>query len=267
MRDIFGSFVIAFSMYSRIPMPQVEWTRERMRYAMCFFPLIGVVIGAAQLALYYLLSPENSFLAASFRESDISLRVIRTVLGLALPLLITGGIHMDGFLDGADARHSYGSREKKLTILSDPHVGAFAVIGFGVYLLIYGAGFFVLSFAQIRILALVYVWERALSGLSVVTFPMAKQDGLAAQFSKAAVKKTVRLVMLFYLLTGGVLLFRTAPWPGLFCMAVMAGTFAAYYRRSVTEFGGITGDLAGHFLQCCERNAVLALAFCGLFGI
>lgn len=35
--NLLGSFVIALSMYSRIPMPQVEWTKERMRYAMCFF--------------------------------------------------------------------------------------------------------------------------------------------------------------------------------------------------------------------------------------
>ena len=45
--DLFGSFVIACSMYSRIPMPQVDWTENRMKYAMCFFPLIGVVMGEA----------------------------------------------------------------------------------------------------------------------------------------------------------------------------------------------------------------------------
>ena len=38
--DLFGSFVIACSMYSRIPMPQVDWTENRMKYAMCFFPVI-----------------------------------------------------------------------------------------------------------------------------------------------------------------------------------------------------------------------------------
>ena len=44
--NLFCSLAIAFSMYSRIPMPTVAWTKERMKYAMCFFPLIGVVIGA-----------------------------------------------------------------------------------------------------------------------------------------------------------------------------------------------------------------------------
>ena len=39
------SCIIAISMYSKIPMPNVEWTEERMRYVMCFFPLVGIVQG------------------------------------------------------------------------------------------------------------------------------------------------------------------------------------------------------------------------------
>ena len=38
--------IVAFSMYSKIPMPRIEWNKENMKYTMCFFPLIGVVTGA-----------------------------------------------------------------------------------------------------------------------------------------------------------------------------------------------------------------------------
>ena len=48
---------------------------------------------------------------------------------------------MDGFLDTVDARSSCQDRQRKLEILKDPHTGAFAVIGGGVYLLIYAAVF------------------------------------------------------------------------------------------------------------------------------
>ena len=37
--------IVAFSMYSKIPMPRIEWNKENMKYTMCFFPLIGVVTG------------------------------------------------------------------------------------------------------------------------------------------------------------------------------------------------------------------------------
>ena len=46
MRRLWNSFKIAFSMYSKIPMPRADWEKENMRYMMCFFPLIGAVIGA-----------------------------------------------------------------------------------------------------------------------------------------------------------------------------------------------------------------------------
>ena len=42
---LIGSLIIAFSMYSRIPMPRITWTEERMGYVMCFFPLVGAVMG------------------------------------------------------------------------------------------------------------------------------------------------------------------------------------------------------------------------------
>ena len=100
--NLIGSFVIAFSMYSRIPMPRMDWTEERMRYALCFFPVIGAVIGAVEIATFALCE----ILGAGV--------LFRTCLLTAVPLLITGGIHMDGYLDVTDARHSYGEREKKL---------------------------------------------------------------------------------------------------------------------------------------------------------
>ena len=43
MKFLYG-IIIAFSMYSKIPMPKIEWSKERMEYVMCFFPLVGVVL-------------------------------------------------------------------------------------------------------------------------------------------------------------------------------------------------------------------------------
>ena len=106
--SILESFVIAFSMYSRIPMPFVEWSECGMKYAFCFFPLIGVVIGACVCAFCWL-SVQAGLGILAF-----------SLLGTAVPLLITGGIHMDGFLDVTDARSSFQSRERKLEILKDP---------------------------------------------------------------------------------------------------------------------------------------------------
>ena len=120
------SCIIAISMYSRIPMPQIQWTKERMKHALCFFPLVGLIQGLF-LALWLWLAEEV------FRLSP----AMTGLWAAALPVLITGGIHMDGFLDTMDGVCSYGDREKKLEILKDPHLGAFAVIYTFAYMLLY----------------------------------------------------------------------------------------------------------------------------------
>ena len=126
---IIKSFFIAFSMYSKIPMPQFQWKDEDMRYALCFFPWVGAVIGV----LWYLWQ----WLCDRFTVGTLCYAAV----GAAIPLLVTGGFHVDGFLDTCDALHSYQSRERKLEILKDSHIGAFAVIMLALYGLIFLGGF------------------------------------------------------------------------------------------------------------------------------
>lgn len=248
--NLIGSVVIAFSMYSKIPMPRVEWTKERMRCAMCFFPAVGLVICLVFCGLSLL-----------YDRISGNGELFFVMLGTVTPLLITGGIHMDGFLDVTDARSSYGTRKKKLEILKDPHTGAFAIIGFGVYMLLYAGAFSVLSGSDILIFSGTFVLTRALSGLSVVTFPMAKEDGLAATFSGMSMKRTVIASMVVYIILSGVYLVLAGGIPGVAVLLGAVITFYWYYKMAVREFGGITGDLAGYFLQICELVILLIICF------
>ena len=173
--------IIAFSMYSRIPMPMFEWKEEDMKYAMCFFPAIGMVIGAVFYGMFLLLSwlLPGSFLAAGIL--------------LAVPIFITGGIHMDGFMDTCDARASYGDREKKLAILKDTHTGAFAVIFGALYLILYAAACMELDRETAVLVSIGFVISRSLSGLSTVTFPEARKHGMLADFMKDAKRKKKKM--------------------------------------------------------------------------
>ena len=96
---------VAFAMYSALPMPQPEWNKDNMRYAMCAFPLIGLVCAAgwwvwSAVCLYF----------------DLSYLLHGAGLCL-LPVLITGGIHLDGYADTCDALARCASPEKKPVIL------------------------------------------------------------------------------------------------------------------------------------------------------
>ena len=120
---VLQTIAVAFAMFSAIPVPQFDWNEKNMRYAMCAFPLIGVVIGAAWCVC-----------------GALPLPGLAKAAGFALvPVWVTGGIHLDGYADTCDALSSYGDREKKLEILKDPHCGAFAVIRLCSYFLAYFA--------------------------------------------------------------------------------------------------------------------------------
>ena len=96
---VFRSLLIAFSTYSRIPVPQVEWNEENRRWSMCFFPLVGLVIG---LLLWGWLALCGSLKIGPF---------LRGAVSAMIPLLLTGGIHMDGYMDTIDALASWQPKE------------------------------------------------------------------------------------------------------------------------------------------------------------
>ena len=126
--SLLRSFCIAFGMYSKIPMPKFEWNPKDMRYTMCFFPLISIPIALLILLWFYLC-----------QWLHIHSLLFACIIA-AIPVLVTGGIHLDGYCDTVDALSSRQPREKKLEILKDPHTGAFAVLFCCLYFLLY-AGF------------------------------------------------------------------------------------------------------------------------------
>ncbi len=246
--SVIRSFCSAFLMYSRIPMPQVKWKEENRRYALCFFPLIGAVIGGLIL-LWYLA-------CARLGVGPFLFAAVSTVI----PVAVTGGIHLDGFCDVNDAKACGGTRERMLAVMSDSHIGAFAAIHLAVYLLLQ-AGFFsqVESLTLAAVCALSFVQSRAYSGLAAVTFRSAKDQGALMNFRKPAHKRVTVAVELIFLIATAVVMIDLSPVSGGF--GVLGGILSFVYYRvfAYRRFGGITGDLAGYFLQICEL-AVLVCA-------
>ena len=238
--SIINSFFIALSMYSRIPVPRVDWEKENMRYAMCFFPMIGVVIGAVMYLAGWLL--DKTSVGGLFRGVVFTL----------IPIIITGGIHMDGFMDTMDALGSWGDREKKLEILKDSHAGAFAILGMGCYLMWSVAVWSELPAEVLRVCGVSFVLSRALSGFSVVTFPAARNSGLLKMFQDGAQKKVVRITMCLYVAAAVIMMavMNARAMTGAITGVMIA--FLYYIVVSRKQFGGVTGDLAGFFLETAE---------------
>ena len=244
---VLKGLVIAFASYTRIPMPQVEWSKENMRYSICFFPLVGAVLGGL-LLLWRLLCGLFSFGTVLF-----------AAVAACLPVLVTGGFHMDGYCDTVDALASCQPAARKLEILKDSNCGAFAVTRSCVYFLLYAGAFSQLGASGVCVLAVGYLLSRSLSGLTVLYFRPAKSGGLAAAFQEAAQRRAATVVLSLTAAGGAVGMLILSPWLGA-AAALSAGCVFLWYRRmAYKQFGGVTGDLAGYFLTQCELWMALAV--------
>ena len=241
------SLIVAFSMYSKIPVPQIEWKKDNMRFALCYFPLVGAVTGL----IVWLWSLISGYLGVG--------TVLSTAVFVLIPVAVSGGIHLDGLLDTADALSSWQTRERRLEILKDSHAGAFAIIVCCSYFL---AAFAVWSEADagsVQILTLGFVLSRALSGFGICTFPCAKNTGLAATFANAADRKKARVCLLLEAAACMAAMIWLDWRRGIAAAAAAVIVCVLCRRMALKKFGGITGDIQGFFLQVCELEMAAVL--------
>lgn len=250
MKKVFCGLLTAFSMYSAIPVPKVEWDGDTIKYTMMFFPLIGVVIGAAVYGWAILTRALSPLLFAA---------------GIVLiPVIISGAIHADGFIDTGDAIYSRLDMEEKHRILKDPHVGAFGVILACCWLLASAGAASVIELRYIGVLAAAYTATRAISAFSVVTLKKAKDTGLVHMFADAAQEKAVRISSIIYAALSFGFMIWSSPAVGGALAAVLLLWFWRFSAMSRKKFGGITGDLCGYLVTVGEFLAVAVTAAGGV---
>lgn len=250
MKDVLRSAAMAFLMFSVIPMPRVEWKKENMRYMLCCLPLVGAVI-AGVLYVWMLLSRELGF-GRGLYAAGMTL----------LPVLLSGGIHLDGFCDTADALSSHAAPERKREILKDSHTGAFAIL--------YAAGWFTAYFAlctEIELcgraalfLGVLQVFSRALGAFASVVLPGSGQTGLLAAFRDAAEKKAAWLLGIWLAACTAGLCALSLPG-GIAAALIAAGCFFGLRRMAAREFGGMSGDLAGYIITLSQLLMLLGYVF------
>ncbi len=248
---------VSFALYSRIPMPRFEMDEGDMSHSLMFFPAVGAVIGMAVYLFNVLL------LKLSVPDTA------RVFVTLLIPIVITGGFHLDGFMDTEDALRSYAAREKKLEILKDPHIGAFAVIGLAVYFLVVLSALSVIiqrGNPGTMLLAIpILMMSRALSGLTSLLLPKAKKDGML--YAEAGNKHGSVIWALAVWLLISVIVMICFGIIGYMSFGVMvtivisfAATFIIYKNMVIRQFGGVTGDTAGYLVTVSEGAAVVLTA-------
>ena len=166
---------------------------------------------------------------------------LKGLIMMLLTLALTGGLHMDGFMDTCDAIFSHRDRETKLKILSDTHAGSFAVIGCVIILM--AKTFLFAEIVNSQNIFIIPVYSRLGMAILLNNLPFAKSDGLAVTLGKLRRRSDN-----FYLLIMMLLL----AFVNVKILVIMLSCLACWGIICVKIFGGITGDLLGAFVEISE---------------
>ena len=236
------AFLIGLQFLTRITITtQTEWTEENFGKSVKFFPLIGAVIGiisAALTGIFLIITAEN-------------LPILAGAIVFTLPIIITGGIHCDGFIDSVDGLFSGREREKILEIMKDSRVGAFGAVGLVLLA--------ILEFATlIELIKISIAWSLAaifsapiISRLMMVVtigkFPYARREGMGKSFAKYTTRQTIffALIETFLILTP-IIFFDVEIFLTEILAAIISLGFTFYFGNfAIKKISGVTGDIYG----------------------
>ena len=241
MKKLWTAFYMSLKMFSALPLPQGRWEEDLRKHSTACLPLVGLALGGLWWGLAVL---ARRLLPAALAGALIA----------ALPFLLTGFIHLDGFMDTSDAMLSWRDREARLRILKDVHVGAFAVIALALLLLFQFAA--CLSLERLFPLMLLPVLSRSGSALCVL---LLKPLGHSEYATAANVPRGFALAVGAEALLALIALGAFGGWSALLAGAAAIAGYGLSMRWCVRTLGGVSGDLCGFALTVSE--------FCGLIAL
>ncbi len=238
-------------MFTKLPLPIVDWDEGKGPGALCFLPVAGLITGIP-IAL-------TMFVCAYF---DVPVLVAGAFV-LVSGYLVCGFVHFDGYMDTADSLLSARDRETKLRILKDSTVGAFSVIAIVTLLIVDYAAYTTLYslFYGYDLLAMILIpaLSRAIGNIVLFYYEPLSSSGIMKYFKTGQTKKhnVIAVVWVMVLsaalaLAGGSV--RTLIVPGA---CLLAGLYIA--RHAEKELGGINGDIVGAVIVITEALGYLLL--------
>lgn len=241
--DYIYGFFMAWGMFLSIPCPFHVYKENARGNMLVMFPVIGACVGG----IWYLLYRYSGFLPF----------YPRTVLIAVTPWLLTGFIHLDGFMDVCDAVLSRRDMEARKKILKDPGCGAFAVICV-----------VILALFEVAAIASVLEYQTAGTGMEIIAVPITSRVCAAfavinmkpidtSQYSGLKKKKEYNL-LLFLMMAALLSVWFYSPKAGL----VVTLTAAAYWGSAwygMKMLSGMSGDISGYALSIAE--------VAGLYGL
>ncbi|PTS84346.1 adenosylcobinamide-GDP ribazoletransferase [Pseudomonas sp. HMWF032] len=235
---------IALQFLTRLPVTLAGMpTPEQIGRSLLFYPLVGLLIGLLLLAVQHLLG-----------ESTV---LLQAALLLTLWVGISGGLHLDGLADSADAWvGGFGDKQRTLAIMKDPRSGPIAVVVLVLLLLLKFAALVALLEHQSAWLLILVPWlARGLLPLLFLTTPYVRAGGLGHALAEHLPRR-----QLPWVLAANALVMLLFGWPALLALLVAGGVFIWLRSLMLKRLDGTTGDTAGALLEIAECAVLVALA-------
>ena len=210
-------------------LPVAPTGTARMEPARAYFPLVGLALGGILAGIDLVLG------------QALPPPVMSALLVIAL-LVMTRAIHTEGFLDSCDGLFGGYDRARRLEILRDPHVGAFAVIG--------GASLLLLKWSLIAgipdeertaMLVLFPCLSRFGMLAAMGAFPYAREQGLGTSFQEGRRRWQMAFGFATAATAGGLLIGVA----GLVLLGTVVVVALGVGRGVTGLLGGMTGDTYG----------------------
>jgi adenosylcobinamide-GDP ribazoletransferase len=257
------SFLAALRFLTIIPLPgRRELSREEFRRSVVYFPVVGIIIGLVLAGLNWLLS------------LILPSAVVNALLLVAL-VVITGALHVDGFMDTCDGLGGQQTPESRWKIMSDSRVGGFGVVGAILLLLVkYASLNSVPPALMAATLVLMPMLGRWAMVYAIFAYPYAKPSGLGVVFQQRAgwrrfnvatiVTLGIAMVLAWWMDTAYFYLVGLVIMGGVWIIVMLAAT---YLKR---RLAGLTGDTYGALNEIAEvfvLMLVLVLAHSQWLGL
>lgn len=241
------SFLVALKFLTIFPVgKKLTLQDEELAKSAIYFPLVGALIGLSLVAVDFVLRP-------LFPNLIINLFILITLI------LITGVLHLDGFMDSIDGLFSGQNRNRILEIMRDSKIGAFAVAAV-IFLLLLKLSFLNEIQLDIRysILILMPVLSRWTIVYSAWKYPYARKgEGLGKSLAKLVSKRDLVGTTIFVVILS-ILLLRLK---GILILFIIFGALFLLTKWINKKIGGMTGDTYGAIIETIEV-VFLVLVYC-----
>lgn len=242
MKRFWNAFCMCYGMFTALPCPWRHWDEGARDLMLVCLPIVGALLGL----LWAVLGTLGKLLLVP---------TLNAALVTALPWLLTGFIHLDGYMDTCDAILSWRPLEQRLRILKDVHTGAFAVVGLGLLMMFSYSAAIELNRIKLQALLFIPVVSRCGSAFCVLTLKPIGHSEYARTKGKNAHRIAVVAIWLIAVIICAVWLWQLA-----IALLVETAVYAAAMAWTYHTLRGVSGDVAGFALSAAECAGLIALA-------